>query len=640
MLPFLLKLGEQLSEEKSVWDDVIEIPKVKQDQDNLVAKLIFDLDQNDIRVEIAGEYKEESPFVHRNIRIKDRRGKYTYVCSELHKLTKIEYSFFGKVDGRNTEPSEGEFKERIDSRYPQLQDTELYKTFDKIFLLRNKFVEEKWSTPDRINKELFGDIPSKSSKVILVYACIVSKNLGYEKPRPMYEIDGFEDYVKLDRLTKFSSTTTKLSYATGLLKEDVDEAAFQTRYGLNYMFVKTTLNFAHNFQKREFLKNYQLNSQEQVFLERASEYVLKNFQVNIAGVSHCIFPKFFSRTKIDLDVLANRAFRKVELLFQQNEYKAVLIDIEDELLDEEGYWVTFLAFESDGNSFKTINIIEDVSKQHLQKIADAFAQIDLENRNSELFDWNGIMSEWKSKNERHTLHFNLNTIYGIIPQRKDKEKKNEALSLFKSILEKRTVSKQLLFKYFKELILCHRYHRYEAYKNIKKYGEDFLDIAIRDAVFKYLGFLQVLKNLNQLSDMENVFDNQLQDVTKVEEISSLSEYQKRIEEFFQKMNFQEHQKALFYLGRMLSSVAYIQKDKKKTVLDKLNFNGMDKKEIVRLRSGLIEKAKQYQEIEKVVFNDSRFNELFDYNNWSVSPQEALFFILSGYSFGINVKSSK
>jgi CRISPR-associated protein Csh1 len=112
------------------------------------------------------------------------------------------------------------------------------------------------------------------------------------------------------------------------------------------------------------------------------------------------------------------------------------------------------------------------------------------------------------------------------------------------------------------------------------------------------------------------------------------------------MNFISYQKALFYLGRMLSSVAYIQKDKKRTVLDKLNFNGMDKTDILRLRNALIEKAKQYDEVDKVIFNDARFNENFNFNNWldennkTVNPSEALFFILTGYSFGIKAKETK
>jgi CRISPR-associated protein Csh1 len=115
---------------------------------------------------------------------------------------------------------------------------------------------------------------------------------------------------------------------------------------------------------------------------------------------------------------------------------------------------------------------------------------------------------------------------------------------------------------------------------------------------------------------------------------SAKEYERQIQDFFNKMNFNDSQKALFFLGRILNSVVYLQKDKNKTVINKVNYNGMDRDDIVRLRNDLFEKAKQYNSTEKVVFDDSRFGQHFNFENWNVNPQEAVFFILTGYSYGI------
>ena len=109
------------------------------------------------------------------------------------------------------------------------------------------------------------------------------------------------------------------------------------------------------------------------------------------------------------------------------------------------------------------------------------------------------------------------------------------------------------------------------------------------------------------------------------------------EQFFVKMGYSDAQKAMFYLGRMLNAVTYIQREKKKTALEKVNFSGMDRDDIVRLRISLVEKAKQYGEVGKVIFHDARFGELFNFEKWSMPPQEAVFFLLSGYSYGL-VKS--
>ena len=116
-----------------------------------------------------------------------------------------------------------------------------------------------------------------------------------------------------------------------------------------------------------------------------------------------------------------------------------------------------------------------------------------------------------------------------------------------------------------------------------------------------------------------------------------NKYDIAINSFFEKMGYNNSQKALFYLGRMLNTVEYIQKDKNKTVIDKVNFNGMEKDSIIRLRTGLIEKAKQYSKVNYVVFDDAKFTKYFDFNNWSMDSKEALFFILSGYSFGAKSK---
>ena len=112
-------------------------------------------------------------------------------------------------------------------------------------------------------------------------------------------------------------------------------------------------------------------------------------------------------------------------------------------------------------------------------------------------------------------------------------------------------------------------------------------------------------------------------------------YDKAINDFFEKMQLNTNQQAMFYLGRMLNIVEFIQKGKKKTVIDKVNFNGIDRDDIQRLRVSLIEKAKQYNKIAKVVFTDRKFGEIFDYNNWNMNPQEAIFFTMTGYSFGIS-----
>lgn len=108
-----------------------------------------------------------------------------------------------------------------------------------------------------------------------------------------------------------------------------------------------------------------------------------------------------------------------------------------------------------------------------------------------------------------------------------------------------------------------------------------------------------------------------------------------VEDFFARIGYDSSQKALFYLGRVLNSVAYAQVNKghdSRPVLNKVNYNGMNWKAVMRFSIDLQEKVNQYN----LHFNFKNL-EAFTLNfpiekNWKITPEEAVFFILSGYSF--------
>ena len=639
MLSTLLKLGEQLSSNRGAWEDIIDVPNTEKEKSKdytlYTAEIVLDLDQKAIYPAQLREYDSQSPFECKNIKILGGNNKAIYVCAEAGKLEQIKKTLFGK-DGKAIK---GEFIEAIDKDFQGLKNAQFYQVLEDIFVLKDVFGDLSAQTDDKGKlkslESIFSELLNlnKTSKVVLWCASVLSKDLGIINITRLNQLAGYDEFINakfLDKKSKASSEP-KISYASGLLKSDVLETDFTNRYSINKMFVKETKNYASSFDDKLFSKNYQVSTEEQLYLERASKYLLENQQVKIAEVNHCIIPKVLSSSKMKLKDALVASFRKSELLFQMQELGSINTAIQDELEDEM-YWITFLGFESDGNFFKTINIIQDVSSQHLSKVLKTFRKLGQKMKTLKgIVDWEAVMTEYGK-----LCQFNLKTIYHLIPQRKDKEKKNGALGVFKAILEKRTISRQQVFQHFSNLVLCHKYRRYNAFKNVREYGEEYLDFAIRDAVFKYLAFLQVLSNLNLLDNMEQNEAIDLE-VPSLEEITSQS-FEQKIEVFFEQMKYTNAQKAMFYLGRMLSIVAYIQKDKKKTVLEKVNFNGMDKKEIQRLRLSLVEKAKQYSEIGKVIHSDGLFAKFFDFNGWNMPEQEAVFFLLSGYSFGIQAKS--
>lgn len=637
MLDTLLKIGDWQSQGKSPWTRFLEKPKLKEETKNYILPLVFDLDNNDIVVigESLHEYDEKYVERWKSIKVQGGNNKAIYVTTSGDKINQIYKAFFGKED---TETKNGELLEAFEKVDSKLLTEEVRSILASIFKLKDVF----WKKFTIENKNGIRELKIKTiedflgfannQKLVLITIVVKSQNLFGDKLQYFCEISEYlafleKKFLKEEIVTiseKGKPLKPKLCYASGTSETDVEGLNLLNRFSLNKMFVEETKNYASNFDKDRFTINYQVSQSNQEKLDFASNFLLNEgkLRVKIANVDHVIIPQFQINSEVDLEVTLNKIRIKSELLFGFEDLDFFVENISDEVDDI--FWLNFLAYESDGNFFKSTELIKDVSIFHFQKVIKEFWKTHNEFLKVKGFDWNTIITEYGV-----SKYFNLNSVYSLIPLRKDKEKKNKALSLFKSILENRKIEKETLFAYYCELILCHYYERYRSYTNVHKSSGDYLYFSIRNSTFKYLAFIEVLKKLN-IIDMNE--DNKMTN----EELGN--KYDQAIHDFFVKMNFNQNQRAMFYLGRMLNAVEFIQKEKKKTVIQKVNFQGMDIDDIQRLRISLVDKAKQYSKIGKVVFTDRKFGELFDYNNWKMNPmnpQEAVFFLLTGYSFGIS-----
>lgn len=125
------------------------------------------------------------------------------------------------------------------------------------------------------------------------------------------------------------------------------------------------------------------------------------------------------------------------------------------------------------------------------------------------------------------------------------------------------------------------------------------------------------------------------------EVSSLT-LRDDLKEYIKSMNYNEQQTALFLLGYLVGEVGNAQGKRlsgKKPILNKLNYNGVDKQKLIRLSNDIHNKLNQEKSGDKPlrVYNESvyfEFKRLFDKNitNWSLNKNENLYYILSGYSY--------
>jgi CRISPR-associated protein Csh1 len=647
MLDSLIKIGQMLGSERDNWDDAIDYPDVSKEESKntalFIREIVFDLDELKILEGELYAYDEPRAKAYRNLKIKGGNNKSVYMTVDARKnFEQLKKTFFGKLDKNGKEPLKGEFLAFIETECSDLSGSDFGMALTEIFKLKSDFDNAFAELEKSLLLKLDGN-----QKIVLVTSSLKWAAKGYNNITHLSMVKGFDEYANrkiLKSEQKTENNPLKLCYASGEQKEDVEQLNLSERDQLYSMFVTTTKNFASTFSDKNFIKNYQVSSSNQVLLSRGSSFILEKLKTRIAGIRHCIIPQFRFNTEFNENIFET-INADVDLLFGfQKVLQNVIRPIERNT--EEIFWITFLGFESDGNFFKTINTIQDVNSLYLRQVQKTFMQVNSKMTNTEGVSWESIMTVGK---EQQKLLFNFFTLYNIIPVRVDKEKRNVALTLFKSILEKRPIERNVIFEHFKELILCHRFGRWEAYKNI--YKNEKFDFACRDAVFKYLAFIEFLKKLNILKDMENTQihneDTPLVSVSSSNEEGkkkiTAQEIQAKIDAFFLRMNYSNPQQAMFYLGRILDAVARKQAEKSyesKPVLNKINFNGLDVNAIRRLKGDLFEKTLQYREIHdncKPLFG--RFDSLFEYNHaesksWSMKPEESLFYLLSGYSFNV------
>lgn len=625
MLTTIYQIGKEISAGRDPWEDILNAPKVSEKEWEkkklYVLGINFDLDSGSVEIssENLAEYSQHTDALKswRSIKIQGGNNKAVYLCVDAKKPEQMAKTLFGKPDNNGSFPDQGEFIEAIDKDYPQFQGTEFYRALQKVTPLAEVFEElmrdgkGKMSTKAIEEKLGLGTL----DRLALLYATVSDVENEWDH-RPIGELQGYESFIEAKFFPKLpqeqKEARERLCYATGITKQDVRAAEFSGRYNINKFFVKTTRNYAGGFDPKAFGKNYQVSAESETFLDRGSNYLLEHAVTDIAGIRHVIIPEFFQQESIEAEEI--RPFvSKSDLLFNYQDWKRLITYLED-YTDIKGlYWLNFLAIDSDGNYFKVGNSIKDVSKLQFQQLFQVIKAL------------NYLFEPWLNRR----MGFNLYSFYKSVPVRKDKENINVALQLMTALLEARTIDRQSLFRHFSELVLCHRYGRYRSFTNISEQSD--FDFALRDAVVQYQAFAQLLSNMNQIASPLKT--------TPMSEPQSMN-MEERV--FLEKLQYTDGQTALFYLGRALSKIVWKQsgnKGHKKNMLDKLNYNGMDKRAIHELASSIMESSRHYGVNQEVEWPLDGFYRRFDINNWKMDSREALFFILSGYTYRMRRKEN-
>lgn len=478
---------------------------------------------------------------------------------------------------------------------------------------------------------------NKKNKYLLVIPRVLLKS---GKEIILSKLDDYIYLVKLkNKLINISSdnkTTKKYCYICGNMKTDVRCSEYMkelNRDGINKIFTTTTINSSRNITKKNYKDNYALCGECYQNLRAGEKYIKDNLTTNIAGERTFLIPEGLMG---EFDYQQLESIKKeVDLFFNPKTAKKWIDQLEDEakITGQAVYNLNFIIYRTDGNSVDILQVIQDVPRFYLYKIQQLF--------DKELEKLDGYLD-----------YMSLGTIYTIVPVKTNKSGDQldivRILSLYETMLNKGKVNNGVVFAYaieaiekgLKEIQKLKNGSSNISFKNLNPYkyvGKE--DFYISDIVMKYIILIHVLQGINVLSKNEFIENKGGEVLVKSEKIVD-------IEEFLDTQGFSKEARGLFYLGTLINRVSYEQykKDhKNKPILKKIQFQGMNRRDVVRLYEDTVEKLRQYDaltlDIEKLI---AQFHNYFGSleKNWSLDDKANVFYIMAGYSYMVKNISFK
>ena len=219
---------------------------------------------------------------------------------------------------------------------------------------------------------------------------------------------------------------------------------------------------------------------------------------------------------------------------------------------------------------------------------------------------------------------NFTKIYDIFPLKVSRGsiEWKHITELFDAILTGRPYPADELIRRAVLFAKIHRYGGYELY-NIRK-PEISVDEAMCRGLLKFISLLNLLKSMEIVEAKTDI----------LKEIDSLDA---NIRDFLRKQGYREWQAALFLLGVLVGKIGveqYKRGDEKKSVLDKIGFDGTSADKVKVLANYVLEGLRHYRilnaENEKLygcmkVLLDRNINRL-------QNPINNTFYLLSGYAY--------
>lgn len=377
-------------------------------------------------------------------------------------------------------------------------------------------------------------------------------------------------------------------------------------------FINDKLGFSSNFDG-VFKNNFSICKECYEYLIVGENFIKNNLSAKI-GLKTYIIPKFISKTELDISNFSKYLVNKTYYLTNLSDIKELENFLEQFKRYEEGvknYLINYLFYEKIQSEFKVLKLIKDIPPTRLTFIQE------IEDDISNLVD--------KKFDAEKNLKISLNKLWWNIPvKKKDKQGYSKFLEIVDSIFSNINVDYNFLINQFTEVIRIIKFdnENYNIYHNsdiVNKVMQQNLILLF----FKKLGILGGFKMNESIS------------VSKAELLmlpQNILDYWEALEIYND-----NQKKALFLLGYLIGEIGNAQtmtkEAKKKPILNKINFQGMDYEKLQRLSNDVFEKLIHNKILN---YNENIFSiskQLMEKEeSWNLSNQENVFYVLSGYAY--------
>ncbi|MCS7232094.1 MAG: TIGR02556 family CRISPR-associated protein [Elusimicrobiota bacterium] len=375
-------------------------------------------------------------------------------------------------------------------------------------------------------------------------------------------------------------------------------------------YMTDKLGFSSNLRGgNNFLKNYSIckDCYESVMI--AESFIKNNLKTSFAGFNIYILPSFHLLSLLPVKKIENWTeyfkdkFTAVASLDGFHRFQSKLEEYLIYQNIQDSFTLNFLFAEKIQAAFKIFQLLQDVPPSRLDIIIEKAKNVqDLGKKILKADNW----------------YLSLVRIYYILPTGKDRIKNKFILSFFYNLFN-------FLPFYYKNLIDAFLDRIHEI-----RFSKDFRDDTFSQTILLQNFLLYFLDELKLIIRGENMSKNQ-------EFLDNLPLNQ-QVKDFLREAKYSEKMTSLFLLGMLMGDIGteqFKKGDTKKSILNKINFQGMDLNKITRLFNEIYEKMRQYRvlssENEKIY---GLAKNLFERHklNWDLTLQENVFYVMSGYSF--------